>query len=270
MSVRIHDMLKAGGVEPQDARVLLRNVLQTSDAQLAAHPEHELTEDQRRRYLALVQRRRKGEPIAYLTGEREFYSLPFRVTPEVLIPRPETELLVDLAMERAPRGRTCRVLDLATGSGCVAITIAFHCTQAQVTAADVSAAALALTRENAVRNGVALELLESDWFDKLSGRRFDVIVANPPYVAANDRHLAEGDVRFEPRHALVAGRTGYECIETIVARSPRHLGAGGWLMFEHGFDQAQRSRELLVRAGFRDVFSTRDLAGLERASGGRV
>jgi release factor glutamine methyltransferase len=263
-------MLRAADIDPLDARVLLRAVLQASDAYIAAHPEQPLSDEQRGRYLASVERRRAGEPVAYLTGEREFYSLAFKVTPDVLIPRPETELLVDLALERATPGRARRVLDLATGSGCVAIAIARNCAHAQVTATDVSGAALALARDNAARHGVAVEFLESDWFAALAERRFDVIVANPPYVAAGDPCLTQGDTRFEPRNALLAGPTGYECIETIAAQAPRHLEPGGWLLFEHGYDQAPRCRELLAHAGYQAVFSAPDLAGIERVSGGRV
>jgi len=193
-----------------------------------------------------------------------------KVAPAVLIPRPETELLVDLALERVPRAEASPVLDLATGSGCVAIAIACSRPAARVTATDISAAALALARENAASHGAAIELLESDWFEALAGRRFAVIVANPPYVAANDRHLDAGDLRFEPQQALVAGPSGYECIDRIIVHAPGHLAAGGWLLFEHGHDQAAACRAQLVRAGYEDIFSARDLAGIERVSGGRV
>jgi release factor glutamine methyltransferase len=270
MRARAGDWLRVEGIDQADARVLLRAVLQLTAAQLAAHPERELTEAERRHYEALVGRRRAGEPVAYLTGEREFYSVAIKVTPAVLIPRPETELLVDLALARAPQGRAFAVLDLATGSGCVAVAIAGTRPAARVTATDISGAALAVTRENAVRHGVALELIESDWFAALDRRRFDLIVANPPYVAADDHHLDEGDVRFEPRQALVAGPTGYECLEEIVVRAPRYLVPGGWLIFEHGYDQAEYCRARLAASGFEEVFSARDLAGIERVSGGRV
>jgi release factor glutamine methyltransferase len=270
MTARAGDLLRAGDIDQADARVLLRLVLQLTSAQLAAQPERQLTDVESRQYRALVERRRGGEPVAYLTGEREFYSLAMKVAPAVLIPRPETELLVDLALQRMPQGEASAVLDLATGSGCVAIAIASARPAARVTATDVSSAAIVIARDNARRHGLTVEFLESDWFEALGQRLFDMIVANPPYVAADDRHLDEGDVRFEPRQALVAGPTGYECIETIVARAPRHLAPGGWLMFEHGYDQAAQSRVLLCRSGFRDVFSARDLSGIERASGGRV
>jgi release factor glutamine methyltransferase len=262
--------MKGEGIALPDARVLLRAVLRTTDAQIATHPERELTDDERRQFLTLAQRRRAGEPVAYLTGEREFYGLAFQVTPAVLIPRPETELLVDLALERETPGRALRALDLATGSGCIAIAIAKNCRNAQVTATDVSPAAIALARENAAVHDAAIEFVESDWFDALSGRRFDVIVANPPYVAAGDHHLNEGDLRFEPRAALVAGPTGYECIVKIIAQSARHLLAGGWLLIEHGYDQAERVRARLDEAGYKGIFSARDLAGIERVSGGQV
>lgn len=265
----IAQLLRPEGIAPLDARVLLRAVLQVSDAHIAAHPEQLLTESQRQQYRELVERRRAGEPVAYLTGEREFYSLAFKVSPAVLIPRPETELLVELALERSPNGEPFRVLDLATGSGCVAVAVAIHRTLAKVTATDVSSAALAVARDNAARHGTAIEVVESDWFERLEDRRFDVIVANPPYVAANDRRVTEGDARYEPRHALVAGATGYECIETILTQSPRHLAPGGWLVFEHGHDQALRCRKLLESAGYTSIFSNRDLSGLERVSGGR-
>jgi release factor glutamine methyltransferase len=270
VNARAGDLLRAGEIAPADARVLLRFVLRATDARLAAHPERELTDAEVLRYRALVARRHAGEPVAYLTGEREFYSMAMKVTPAVLIPRPETELLVELTLERLPQGRAFQVLDLATGSGCVAVAVARARPAARVTATDISAAALALARDNAARHGAALEAIESDWFEALAGRRFDLITANPPYVAAGDRHLDEGDLRFEPRPALVAGPTGYECIEKILAQAPRHLAAGGWLLVEHGHEQAARCRALLERAGFREIFSARDLAGIERVSGGQV
>src|SRR5882672_7614679 len=216
----IAEALRIAGLDPVDARVLLRTILQASDAHLAAHAEQRLTEVQRADYLAWVERRRAGEPIAYLTGGREFYSLAFKATPAVLIPRPETELLVETALERIPGDAAWRVLDLATGSGCIAIAIAKHRPRAQVTATDISPAALAVAHENADRHGVKIELIESGWFAALSSRRFDLIVANPPYVAEGDPHLAAGDLRFEPRSALVAGPAGLDGIEVIVNQAP--------------------------------------------------
>lgn len=272
--MNIAEALREAGIEFADARVLLRSVLAVDNAHLVAHPEKALTGEQNERYLALAQRRRAGEPVAYLTGEREFYGLAFKVTPAVLIPRPETELLVESALafipENTAENAPVRLLDLATGSGCVAVAIATRRPRALVTATDVSSAALAVARENAARHAANIEFLESDWFAALAGRRFDVIVANPPYVAEDDPHLAEGDLRFEPGGALVAGPKGLDCIEIIVERAADFLAPGGRLLFEHGYDQGGCSRTLLEVAGYRDIATHRDLAGIERVSGGGV
>jgi release factor glutamine methyltransferase len=254
-----------------DARALLRHACGVDDAYLIAHADDKLSAEQSAAFAALVARRAAGEPIAYIVGTREFFSLEFKVTQAVLIPRPETELLVEFALERCDAERACSVLDLGTGSGCVAITIAKHLPRAQVVAVDSSADALAIARENAARHATAnLELVASDWFAGLGDRHFDVIVANPPYVAAGDPHLSEGDLPAEPAAALVAGNDGLDCIRAIVAAAPRYLNRDGWLAIEHGYDQAERCRELLAGAGFEDVFSREDLAGIERISGGRL
>lgn len=267
----VHELLRSAGIAPMDARVLLCAALGVDAAHLITHSGRTLTDRQRARYLACVERRRAGEPVAYLTGEREFYSLDFRVTPAVLIPRPETELLVELALERIAADAPRRVLDLATGSGCVSIAIARARPRARVVATEIDRAALEVARANARRHAAGnVEFVESDWFGTLGAARFDVIVANPPYLAEGDPHLDEGDLRFEPRRALVAGPSGLECIGPIVARAHAHLVSGGWLLFEHGHDQATRCRELLARIGFEAVASWRDLAGIERVSGGRV
>jgi release factor glutamine methyltransferase len=266
----IGQILRSPGIEPADARVLLRAALGFDEARLAAHPEQPLTDEQHRRYRELVERRRAGEPVAYLTGEREFFSLAFKVTPAVLIPRPETELLVETALEHIPLQSECHVLELATGSGCVAVAIARSRSQARVMATDASRAALAVARENAARHRARVEFVESDWFAALAGRRFDLIVANPPYVAERDPCLTQGDLRFEPRAALVAGADGLACIRLIVAQARGHLAPGGRLLWEHGYDQAGRCRALLAEAGFREVTTHRDLAGLERVTAGRI
>jgi release factor glutamine methyltransferase len=264
----IAEALRTAGIDSADARVLLRAALGASAAHLAAHPEQVLTDIESERYRAWVERRRAGEPVAYLAGEREFYGLAIKVTPAVLIPRPETELLVETALGLVAADAPVRVLDLATGSGCVAIAIAKQRPRAQVTATDVSRDALAVARGNAKMHGVDVEILESDWFAAFSGRRFDLIVSNPPYVAEGDPHLDEGDLRFEPRNALVAGADGLAHVGAIVARAHTHLVSGGWLLFEHGYDQAARCRILLQRMSFQQITSRRDLAGIERVSGG--
>jgi release factor glutamine methyltransferase len=255
-----------------EARALLRHVLGCDDSYLIAHGDQALTTGQEQAFETLAARRCSGEPVAYLTGCREFYGLEFKVTPAVLIPRPETERLVELVLERIPAPSEARVLDLGTGSGCVAIAIARHRLRARIVAVDTAAEAVALARENAVRHGVRhLRTIVGNWFASVPGERFDVIAANPPYVAAGDPHLAAGDLRFEPQPALVAGPEGTECIAAIVAAARDHLNPGGWLLFEHGHDQGARSRALLAAAGFaRQVSTWRDLAGIERVSGAQL
>jgi len=253
-----------------EARVLLREVLQHDDAYLLAHGDDGLTAAQTQQMDALVARRIAGEPVAYLTGEREFYGRSFAVTPAVLIPRHETELLVELALQRLSAGTTYRVLDLGAGSGCIGITIAAERPQSQVTLVDVSEAALEIARANAARWAPAnTRLLRSDWYAALGSERFDLIVANPPYVADGDPHLTQGDLRFEPQSALVGGADGLDDIRRIVAGAPAHLTPGGWLLFEHGHDQAAACAQLLAAAGFQDIFNAPDLAGIPRVSGGR-
>ena len=254
----------------REARLLLQHCLGMSHAALAAHPERVLDSAEAGRFGAWVARRAAGEPIAYLVGRSEFYGLDFAVTPDVLIPRPETEMLVDLAVERLRASARPRLLDLGTGSGCIAVTLAGRLPGAEVTAADASAAALAVARRNARAHAVALRFVAGDWFSALDGERFDLIVSNPPYVAEGDPHLGQGDLRFEPVAALASGADGLDAIRRIVAAAPRHLLPGGWLLFEHGYDQATRCRELLHAAGFAEVASWRDLAGIERASGGHA
>ncbi|MDP4028098.1 MAG: peptide chain release factor N(5)-glutamine methyltransferase [Gallionella sp.] len=283
-----------------EVQCLLQAVLQVNRAYLLTHPEQTLDARQQVHYATLFERRLRGEPIAYLLGEREFYGLTFRVTPATLIPRADTELLVELALQRIPkpspqpspctrrghprrerqqscshwrdgRGSLFRVLDLGTGSGAIALSIAHAQPDVEVTAVDASPDALEVARENARRLNIGnVRLLQSDWFAALAGERFDLIVSNPPYIADGDAHLAQGDLRFEPRAALASGTDGLDDIRRIVADAKQHLDAGGWLLFEHGYDQAGRARELLAAAGYAEVFSARDLAGIERVSGGRA
>jgi release factor glutamine methyltransferase len=258
-------------IEATDARALLCHVTDHSPSYLIAHPEVELDDSAAGRFSALVERRAAGEPVAYLTGEREFYGRSFHVTPAVLIPRPETELLVDLALERIERNAPVRILDVGTGSGCVAIAIATERPQCKIVGLDDSVAALAVARRNAVSLHVGnVAFLKSDWFSALGDEEFALIVSNPPYVATGDPHLDQGDLRFEPREALTAGADGLDAIRRLVAGAHRHLAAGGWLLFEHGYDHAEQARALLQETGYEDVFSAGDLAGIARVSGGRL
>ncbi|MGB9092998.1 MAG: peptide chain release factor N(5)-glutamine methyltransferase [Gallionella sp.] len=281
MNSSIQDILRTHGkqleaalnLEAGSARIevqsLLQLVLRVNRAWLLGHPERLLDTDQHDRYTALFERRLRGEPVAYLLGEREFYGLNFKVSPATLIPRPETELLVELTLQRIPRQGACRVLDLGTGSGAIALSIAHARPDTEVTAADASAAALEVAQCNAHRLEVRnVRLLLSDWFSALGDERFDIIVANPPYIAADDAHLTQGDVRFEPRAALASGKDGLDDIRRICAQAGEHLSENGWLMLEHGYDQAAQVRALLQQSGFEQIFSARDLAGIERVSGG--
>jgi release factor glutamine methyltransferase len=272
-AVTIAEALEAAAqrIAPLDARVLLCHAVERNAAYLIAHPEVQLRAGEHSTYDALVERRAQGEPVAYLTGEREFYGRPFKVTPAVLIPRPETELLVDLALERIPRDRPSRVLDLGTGSGCIAISLASERLHCKILALDQSLEALAVARRNAIAAQVGnVAFLQSDWFSALRQEHFDVIVANPPYVPREDRHLTEGDVRFEPRSALDGGPDGLDAIRHIVRHAKEHLAPGGWLYFEHGHDQGERARLLLHTQGYEAIFTAHDLAGIDRVSAGRL
>ena len=253
-----------------EARLLLGHVLGRPAAWLISHDDQVLDEDELLAFASLVARRAGGEPAAYLVGHREFFGREFAVSSAVLIPRPETELLVDIALAKVGADGTARILDLGTGSGCIAVTLALEIQQAQVTAVDASAAALSVARENAERLGARLRLLQSDWFDQLVGEKFGLIVVNPPYIAAADPHLAAGDLRHEPDAALASGADGLDAIRRIIAAAPAHLAPGGQLWLEHGYDQAEAVRELLAAAGLSDIEQHRDLAGIVRVSGGRL
>lgn len=274
-AIQTHDQdaLKSTlGLEPGTARIevqmLLQRVLGVNRSHLIAHPDRVLNSAEEKAYRILLNRRLSGEPIAYILGEREFFGLCFRVTSDTLIPRPETELLVELALERVERQGMC-VLDMGTGSGAIALAIAHHHPDAEVWACDASAAAIAVARDNAQCLKLAnVQFVESDWFSAIGEHRFDIIVSNPPYIAAADHHLSQGDVRFEPRSALASGADGLDDIRRIIAQAAAHLNPRGWLLFEHGYDQAAQVRGLLLAAGFAEVFSAKDLSGIERCSGG--
>ncbi|MBK1680620.1 peptide chain release factor N(5)-glutamine methyltransferase [Rhodocyclus tenuis] len=265
--------LAATRIDRLDARLLLEHVAGCTHATLIASPERPLAAAAAAQLAALVERRAGGEPLAYLVGSAGFYGLVFQVSPAVLIPRPETELLVELALkhvaELPANVAAPRLLDLGTGSGAIAVSLAARLPQAAVSAVERSPAALAIARGNAVSNGVSVAFHQGDWFAPLAGERFDIVVANPPYVAAGDPHLAQNGLPFEPQEALSDGSDGLACLRAIVAAAPQHLVADAWLLLEHGYDQAAAVRALLNEAGFVEVASHRDLAGIERVSGGR-
>ncbi|MFT4068857.1 peptide chain release factor N(5)-glutamine methyltransferase [Paraburkholderia sp.] len=268
-------LLRVSPLPPLEARILLTHVLGWRRTQLITRGEEPLDGASVERYRALEARRVAGEPVAQLVGGREFFGLEFEVTPHVLIPRPETELLVETALAAIEPQPRPRVLDLGTGTGAIAVAIASMRPDARVWALDRSAAALAVATRNgarlvdAKRPGGAVTFLHSDWYGSLdTALRFDVIVSNPPYIASGDPHLLEGDLRFEPRGALTDEADGLSAIRAIVAGAPGRLVAGGALWVEHGYDQAEAVRALLAAQGFAQVRSERDLAGIERISGG--
>lgn len=249
-----------------DAELLLAHVLGQSRSYLRTWPEHEPSAEQVAAFQALLARRRQGEPVAYLLGRQGFWSLQLEVAPHTLIPRPDTELLVETALELLP-ATPLAALDLGTGTGAIALALASERPAWRLTGVDRIDEAVAL----AERNRTALQLanaafLPSQWFSALSGQRFALIVSNPPYIRSDDQHLSQGDVRFEPASALVAGRDGLTDLREIIAQAPDYLEHGGWLLLEHGYDQAAAVRELLLAHGFSQVESRRDLGGHERIS----
>ena len=252
-----------------EAAVLLAHVLQVDRAWLIANSEHEVSADDCHRYRERVTRRRQGEPIAYLTGMREFWSLPLRVTPDVLIPRPETELLVEIALEFIPREARWRVADLGTGSGAVALAIAHERPLCEVHATDCSPAALRVARLNVDRLAPGrVQLHQGSWLDPLTGN-FCVVLSNPPYVAEDDPHLSSGDCRYEPRGALTPGPDGLAAIRRLAREALPRLEPGGLLAFEHGYDQGAAARAVLNELGYRHIDTRPDLEGRERVTAGR-
>ncbi len=263
--------LRGHSLDAVDARLLLQHVTGATFAQIVSYPGRQLGPVDRMRFESLIERRATGEPIAYLLGEREFYSREFAVTPAVLIPRPETEGLVDAALSRLPAQGRPEVVDLGTGSGCVGITLALEHPQACVLAIDASADAIDVARRNAAALGCTnIDFVIGDWLQGINGKRLAMIVGNPPYIAAADAHLDQGDLRFEPRSALTPGNDALAAVREIIAQAPAALADGGWLILEHGHDQGPGVRELLAGHGFTEVFSDRDLAGHERITGGRM
>ncbi|HEY7871631.1 MAG TPA: peptide chain release factor N(5)-glutamine methyltransferase [Rudaea sp.] len=251
-----------------DAELLLAHALGVDRAWLIAHRDDTVAPALAGQARCCVSRRAAGEPVAYIVGHRGFHALDLVVTPDVLIPRPETELLVELALQRIAQSGKVGIADLGTGSGAIALAIAMARPEAHVLATDASAAALDVARGNAQRLDIGnVAFAQGDWCAALGKRRFDLIVSNPPYIVENDAHLRSGDLRFEPRAALASGSDGLDAIRAIVRAAPAHLQSGGWLLLEHGFDQGAAVRGLLRQSGFVEVFTSRDLEGRERVSG---
>jgi len=260
----IEQALRTAAVDARDARLLLAAASGFSEASVVAYPERSLSEETEARFRSYIERRRQGEPVAYILGRKEFYGLELAVNPAVLIPRPETELLVELALQRA----FSSIVDLGTGSGAIALAIKRQRPEARVVAVEASAAALAVAQRNAVKHGLEIEFRHGRWLEPLAGERFDLILANPPYVAEADPHL--GELGFEPLGALVSGHDGLDAIREITREAPRHLSPGGWLLIEHGMGQDREVRALLSQAGLEEVDSCPDLARIPRVAGGKV
>jgi release factor glutamine methyltransferase len=281
MATEVRSLLDEGAAklaractEPRrEAEVLLGAALGRSRAWLLANPDQRVLDcEATDRYEALLTRRSHGEPVAYLLGEKEFWSLPLRVRPGVLVPRPETELVVERALEHLPADRDLDVLDLASGSGAIALALASERPRCRVVATDLAAVAVEATRENALRLGLGdrVVVLRGTWFEPVAIRRFDLVASNPPYIAADDARVEPGVRRHEPAEALFAGPTGLEALQAIVAGAPPHLRPAGWLVVEHGDTQGADVRVLFGNAGFEDVHTFRDLSGHERCTEGRL
>ena len=260
---------QAGGLDRLDAQLLLLQVLGRPHqrAWLLSHDDDALSAEQAATFLGQVARRAGGEPLAYVTGEKEFFGLPLSVDSRVLIPRPDTETLVEWALQRVTDLRQPRILDLGTGSGAIALALKRARPDAQISAVDLHPAALAVAQANGQRLNLRVDWLQSHWLDRVDGT-FDLIVSNPPYIASDDPHLAA--LQHEPQSALVAGDNGLQDLRHIITQAPKHLRTGAWLLLEHGWQQAARVRTLLTENGFQSACSRCDLAGIERCSGGQT
>lgn len=253
-----------------EAEILLSKILDKDRSHLRAWPEKELTPEQDSAYQTLLNHRRSGQPIAYLTGTREFWSREFIVTPDVLIPRPETELLIELSLDLIPADKPCNIIDLGTGAGIIAVTLATERPLARVSAADISSAALSVAKKNAMTHHAEhIQFYQSNWFDNVPKDRYNLIVSNPPYIAENDAHLYQGDLRFEPKSALIAQNQGLADIETIAETAYGRLENSGYLLVEHGFEQGTDVQRLFIATGYKQVATIKDLTGLPRVTMGR-
>ncbi len=255
------------GVDRLDAQLLLCDAVQQGHAWLLAHGSDELSPPQQSRFLNGLARRTTGEPLAYILGDKAFFGLTLAVSPDVLIPRPDTETLVEWALELIPEQAATTVLDLGTGSGAIALAIQHHRPQAKVSAVDASEAALRMAQANAQSLNLPVEFRHGSWLTPVAGQRFDLIVSNPPYIAEGDPHMAA--LGFEPRQALTAGPDGLDDLRQIITTAPEHLQPGGWLLLEHGYDQPVAVAQLLAERGFSNVSTRFDLGGQPRCTGGQ-
>ena len=269
--VTVGSLLQGNDLPRLERTLLLAHALNVSRESVLAHPERSVLASVATTYASLIKRRVAGEPVAYLVASREFYGLNLRITPDVLIPRSDTELLVEAALRRLAEESAGPVLELGTGSGAIAIAIAKYRPRMQIEAVDITYGAVVLAAANArLRSFANVKVHRSNWYSACDHRFYEVIVSNPPYIPAADPHLSMGDLRFEPRIALTPGEDGLAAIRQIVAGAATRLAPGGWLLFEHGYDQAERCRELMAKSGFLQIGTLRDLAGVERVCEGRM
>ncbi|MDH3342295.1 MAG: peptide chain release factor N(5)-glutamine methyltransferase [Gammaproteobacteria bacterium] len=250
-----------------DAEVLLCYTLKCNATHLLAWPEKTLNQEQTSLFNQLIEQRRTGVPVAYLTGKKEFWSLNFKVTTATLIPRPDTEILVEFILNKFPAKENLKLIDLGTGSGAIAIAIASERPNWEIIATDISAEALIIAKENAQQHQISnIQFIESNWFEQIQTQRFDLVVSNPPYIAESDPHLSQGDVRFEPLSALTSGETGMNDINQLTTESKEHLKTNGWLIFEHGYNQKEHVYKCLNRHGFQEITQLADLSGQPRVT----
>lgn len=259
--ISIHDSAKL------DSEVLLTHSLQKEHSYLYTWPENEINTDQLQKFQKLISKRKSGTPIAYLLGNKEFWSLNLTVSPDTLIPRPETELLVEQALNIAPKNESWTIADLGTGSGAIALAVASERTQCQITAVDQSLPALKIARQNAISNNIKnVNFIQSDWFEALVDQQFNLIISNPPYVSAQDPLLSQGDVQFEPTTALASGTDGLDDIRLIIKNAPEYLINGGWLLLEHGFEQHKQVQNIFNSANYKNISTINDLSGHPRVT----
>lgn len=253
-----------------DAEILLCLILEKNRSYLRSWPKKQLHAQQRLQYKTLLKKRQQGTPIAYITGQREFWSREFKVSPDVLIPRPDTELLIELALPLIPKDKSCKLIDLGTGSGAIAVTLATERPYAQIIGTDSSEAALKIAKQNAdhyhCRN---LRLVQSFWFEQIADNDFDLVISNPPYIAANDPHLQQGDLRFEPHSALVADENGLKDISVIAESACKHLKEGGFLLIEHGYNQQPQVQAIFESFDYANIQTHTDLGGNPRVTVGQ-
>ena len=254
-----------------DAQVLLCHVLQCNSAHLIAWPDKQLDDAQQQYFLHLIERRRRGHPVAHLAGQREFWSMDFMVDESTLIPRPETETLIEYVLEKHSHQTSLKLLDMGTGTGAIAIVLAKENPGWQVHACDISSRAIKLAERNMDKHEISnLTLLKSDWFSDIDDTDYDIIISNPPYIDADDPHLSQGDVRFEPASALISANQGMKDIEHLCSQAKSHLKNGGWLIVEHGYDQAEQVVDCFTKNGYSEITQRQDLSGHIRMTAGRT